>query len=244
MDKEEEKKEETETVVLGIDIGIVNLSYCVLSGILGKNVSVLEWKRISLLEHFGFAPNVTFKKFTMADMIQVIQFGIPRLFSTELLKKHKVEHVVIEQQMRKKPMVVLSQLLLHFFRNQMDQCTTRIQTNYKLSTCALIPASRKYEIDLLDAYDEKKQALYKNRKLLSVRLMKHLCKDLCLELPSDGNGAKKMDDLADSFLLAYSGLRRWVQHRYYYGSPPGKTDVFFGMKAFCAGEKGPPSEDG
>ena len=192
---------------LGIDIGLVNFSYCVLRKKIDKTQEILEWKRINLLDMCGFESGFSCKKVTPIDLHNISDFVFPKLFSKEFIEKYDVTHVAIEQQPHGKfcqiKMITLSHLLFSYFRRIV------FQLQLPLTTVKMMAASQKYQQQFLEKYKLSKQKRYNNRKALGVEITERLAADLLLDI-TEMTKLEKPDDMADSFLLAYSEQLAWT----------------------------------
>lgn len=185
-------------VFLGIDIGIRNLSYCQIR-ISEKTKTIERWGLVSILDNDD--DNV--KDLCSSDIHNLCAYKLPQFFTDT---STVVTHVCIEQQpggkyANPKPMLV-SHLVYHFFHAKL----MNIKRNDKLQSVQFVAPSRKYQPSWLKSFNEQKQSKYACRKQLSVRL----CANLINKDSVDNSSGitlemyKKSDDLADSFLLAYT----------------------------------------
>ena len=84
---------------LGIDIGLVNFSFCVLRCDEEDAQHVLEWQRVNLLDLCGYPEGFSCKKLTPVDLHNIAEIALPQLFDpTSFLGRYTVQHVAIEQQ--------------------------------------------------------------------------------------------------------------------------------------------------
>ncbi len=215
-------------VTLGVDIGLINFSYCVLRCAQNneeeeevgedqmedekdeeKKWSVREWKLVNLLDLAGFEPGFSCNKVTPVDLHNIADFVLPALFSLEFLQNHQVQHVAIEQQPHGKyantRMIALSHLVFSFFRRILIGGGEQSP----LITVAMVSAGCKYQKVFLEKYGLTKQTKYSARKSLGVDMAERLCGEMDISAEAMSI-ATKNDDLADSFLLAYSEQLKWV----------------------------------
>jgi len=192
-------------VTLGIDIGLVNLSFCVLAK--DDDIYVpLCWKNIDLMQLAGLG-HVSCRDVTPMDLHDIASFVIPSLFGLDFLRLHNIQHVAIEQQPHGKysniKMIVISHLIYSYFRHLI---IAPIRTVSALVTVTMMSAAKKYDPLVLKLYNLSKQKIYKDRKRLSVQLTERICSDIgvCTTGVFD---AHKCDDLADSFLLAHACMK-------------------------------------
>jgi len=192
---------------LGIDIGIINFSFCVLQQNQDQKQKILEWKRVNLLDLCGFENGFSCKKVTPIDLHNISDFVFPKLFSMEFMKKYTVNHIAIEQQPHGKfgqiKMIMLSHLLFSYFRRLV------FNLQWPLLTVSMMSASQKYQKKFLTKYELTKQKRYNNRKALGVELAEKIGADLLLDM-NEMTKLEKADDMADSFLIAYSEQLNWI----------------------------------
>lgn len=202
------------TVTLGIDIGFVNFSFCVLEqgdqG--GQGHMILAWENLNILALAGFEPGFSCSKLTPTDIHNIAELLTAVHFGCRFLALHKIQHVAIEQQPHGKygnmKMITLSHLLHSYFRRRI--LDTPPHEDCFLQTSTLMAASQKYQASFLNRFGLEKQKVYKNRKALGVRLMTLLLEELKISVVVGPLDKKKQDDFADSFLLAYSSMLLWT----------------------------------
>lgn len=197
-------------VIVGVDIGIRNFSFCVLRED-GKTLRVLEWRNVDLRASCPGLSGLSCKKLTPADLHDVAQCGLFRdLLSEDFVRRHRVQHVAIEQQPQGKygnmRMILLSHLLLGHFLRMLRRLAP--EEGFPLKTAALVSASTKYPKWLLDRHGWAKQKNYEKRKRLGVSTARLLCRNHNIEWNQEAK--KKEDDYADSFLLAYFRMGVWM----------------------------------
>jgi hypothetical protein len=185
---------------LGIDIGLRNFSYCVIRTTAGgvDVVDVVDWQLVDLMEMCGFAKGFSCNRITSKDLHDIGDFVFPLIFSCDYMNKHGVNHIAIEQQphgrLSNPKMIALTHILYSYMRSLF----TNLKCGSPLRTVVLMAASQKYNTPLLARFGFSKQKDYKERKLLSVKLVQAILGTV--DFP---HGVTKVDDLADSFLLAY-----------------------------------------
>jgi hypothetical protein len=211
---EEKKKEQMEdmsstVVVMGIDIGIRNLSFCVLAEEhKGQRLTTSSWKTVDLLASLPGAEGLSCNKVTPLDLHEITHYVFGEIFSDDFIRKNGVQHIVIEQQPHGKyanvKMIVLSHLLLDHFRRMVYRRAA--ESDFPLKTAGFVSAATKYPNWFLRKNGWKKQKKYDKRKRLGIVIAETLCRwhDLHWEMEH-----KKKDDYADSFLLAYFQLSLW-----------------------------------
>jgi hypothetical protein len=154
----------------------------------------------------------------MSDIHLLINTAIPEIWQTRC-QPHQIQHIAIEQQPQGKyantKMIILSHLLVRYFQEH-------IATGPHLVTCRLVSAGKKYNKQFLARCQCTRERKYKNRKLLSIRLCRSLCQEFC---PTVMNRlkCKKADDLADSFLMAFSEHLEWEKPYGLNGKPDALT---------------------
>lgn len=170
---------------LAIDIGVRNLSYCVLD-----DSKIYDWQHVDLL--LRYTPYKSFKQMKLMHISALCDY-----LCQDLFQSIQVHHVIIEQQPfgsrgGSQKLGLLSHLLFEYFK------TRRSRIGWPTSIC-IQPAQSKYCKAWLSEFKYGKQRIYNQRKQLSILLCKALLKTrlykACLR-----PGAKR-DDYADSFLL-------------------------------------------
>jgi hypothetical protein len=193
---------------LGIDVGLRNLSLCVLQ----KNndqYSILDWRLVDVRQLCGLK-QVSCKKLTSAQIHNIAHFVLPRIFPKDYMKKHAIAHVSIEQQpmgrMTNQRMVLFSQLLFHYFRTFI----WNVEWGDYIQTVRLTSAGQKYQKSWMTTYGLQTSKKYKIRKENSIILCERLCSDLHVQGDkSIFDDDTKKDDLADAFLLALVIWLKW-----------------------------------
>jgi hypothetical protein len=185
-------------MVLGIDIGLVNFSYCFLSM---KGRGVRAWDTVNLLSLCGMS--IQCSKVTPADLHSIAEVVFPSIFGD----LSGVRHVAIEQQPHGKyantKMIVLSHLTLAYFRRLARDPASPVVT------ARMVPPGQKYNQGFLASTGlPVKKRKYADRKLLGVQLAHAIGPRLGVDM-SRMDCSHKKDDLADSFLLAYVELLTW-----------------------------------
>lgn len=220
---------------LGIDIGIVNFSFCVLRIDQDGRQTVKRWERVNLLNMCMFPKTFSCKKIKPVDIHTIAETVLPKLFdAVDFIQAHEIHHVAIEQQPHGKyantRMISFSHLVFAYFR--------RLVCRGVITTVRFMSASQKYQRKFLDQTGLRRAKGYKNRKDLGVCIVRFFCDKFGIALECFETEGKK-DDLADSFLLAYSEQLLWVN---FYGIKSELTslggmeeDVEGGLKAGSAG---------
>lgn len=191
---------------LGIDIGLVNFSYCVVREKDGC-ITIPDWKVINLLDMMGFVAGFPCAKVTPVDLHNIVDFVLPTIFGVDFFQSYNVQHVAIEQQPHGKyghiRMIALSHLIFSHFRRMVFGATNSVLS------VVMVSAACKYQKAFLDKFGFEKQKQYNRRKNLGVDIAMGLCKELAIPTTLIEDAPKK-DDLADSFLLAYAELLKWL----------------------------------
>ena len=192
------------TACLGIDVGIRNLSYCILQREENNTFRIPEWRLVDVLQLCGMA-DVSCDKLTSNEIHDIASFALPKIFSVNSLQLHNIAHVSIEQQPHGKygnqKIILFSHLIFEYFRSRL----LNQSIGDKLETVFFTGAAKKYEKKWLVEHRLPKPTNYAQRKQTSVKLCDLLCKNMGLSLSPIG---AKRDDLADAFLLALIGWDR------------------------------------
>jgi hypothetical protein len=184
---------------LGIDVGIRNLSFCILQL---EPSAILKWELIDVLELCGL-PDLSCTKLTSSQMHDIARYALPRIFPVQLIQSNQISHVSIEQQPHGKygnqKIILFSHLIYDYFRqylfNQVYGDT--------METVVFTGAAKKYDKLWFVKYGLPKPKNYADRKSTSTQLCHLLCDEM--QLPRMPTGHCKEDDLADAFLLAVIG---------------------------------------
>jgi hypothetical protein len=185
---------------LGIDIGIRNLSSCLIKKQKTGTWTIVQWKLIDMLDFC----NNRFRSCNDMHSIDVHSLSehlLPKLFP---LNKFPT-YVCIEQQPHGKygnqKLVLLSHLIYSYFR----QVLINAKFGQNLLAVKFVSPNSKYCNPWLQKYGHVKGKTYVARKKLSVALFKNLVHEhkVCNESGISFDDHNKKDDLADSFLLAF-----------------------------------------
>jgi len=173
-------------IITGIDIGIKNMSYCTIDTL--PNLRIINWQVVDLLDLSEI--EVPCNKLTLLQIHEIAEKCFVHVFPIAVYGNHVI---AIESQPMGKhssnQMVLLSHLLLSYFRRSLMDGNAYLQS-----------PRLKYNKGWISQFNLVKKSSYRSRKLLSIDLMKHLCRLFGIHdsIPVH----TKMDDLADSFLLA------------------------------------------
>lgn len=178
------EKKSTETW-LAIDIGVRNLSYCILD-----EEQIYDWQHVDLL--LRYTPYKSFKQMKLMHIS-----ALRDLLCQDLFQAIQVHHVVIEQQPfgsrgGSQKLGLLSHLLFEYFKSR------RSKSGWPASVC-IQPAQSKYCKAWLSEFKQGKKRVYKQRKQLSILLCEALLKARSYDARL--RPGPKRDDYADSFLL-------------------------------------------
>ena len=192
---------------LGIDVGIRNLSFCVLQKSKEGQFCIVDWQLIDVLQLCGLDGSCD--DLTSNEIHDIARHALPLIFPTNFIQRYQIAHVGIEQQPHGKygnqKIILFSHLLFEYFRSSL----LNQHRGDTLQTVAFTGAAKKYDKQWLAMFKLSKPTTYIERKQTSVRLCKLFCAKFQLsELPKAT--LAKQDDLADAFLLAYIAWSHWL----------------------------------
>lgn len=197
------------TSCLGIDVGIRNLSYCILYKS-GETYTLGPWELVDVMDRCGLG-GMSCKKLTSGQIHTIAAFVLPLTFPPEFIQQHKIAHVSIEQQPHGKygnqSIILFSHLLYDYFRSLI----WGVKWGSVIQTVNFTGAGQKYQKAWMELYNLEGSSKYSNRKKNSILL----CENLLADLDVQGNkgpfreNPRKADDLADAFLLALTVWDRW-----------------------------------
>jgi hypothetical protein len=171
-------------VIIGFDVGIRNMSFCELLVDASKKCTVQRWEVVDLMDGDAASAN----KIKFESLHQKLECFLNSNFPPEL----PVNAIGIELQPQGRlsnlRMQIISHLIYAFFRTRLNQGA--------IENVRFIAAKLKYPKKHMIACGLTCSRVYKERKRNSVVLCRHLTPGL----PDRG----KIDDLADSFLIAYA----------------------------------------
>lgn len=188
-------------VVVGIDIGIRNLSLCELVQCPGSGVlEIRRWELVDMLEGTQWESARTV---TAGAIHAMMEFQLSRLFPDKYCRSH-VHHVCIEAQPLGKFTNNRTQLVSHLIYEHFRRHLRDVRVGETLQSVTFTQPGRKYSDAWLGRYGLKKGKKHADRKLLSVQLCTGLLRDEGVQNATSVThvGARKADDLADAFLLA------------------------------------------
>ena len=193
------------TACLGIDVGLRNLSYCILQKT-DEKFSITDWKLIDVLRLCGLDGSCD--KLTSNEIHDIANYALPLLFPPDTIHRYNIAHVAIEQQPHGKygnqKIILFSHLIYNFFRIQL----LNQKVGDKLETVVFTGSAKKYEKKWLLDNGLPRPTTYAQRKETSVQLCNIFCKSLHVRTLS-GHLTDKQDDLADAFLLAFIAWQNW-----------------------------------
>lgn len=195
------------SAALGIDVGIRNLSFCVLQKDSAGHFHIIDWQLIDVLQVCGIDSSCD--QLTSNEIHDIASYALPLIFPIDFIQKNLIAHVSIEQQPHGKygnqKIILFSHLLFEYFRNPLFNQ----KKGDLLQTVAFTGAAKKYDRRWLSLHNLPKPKTYTQRKQTSVQLCQLFCAQLKLqELPFTRD---KQDDLADAFLLAYIAWEHWME---------------------------------
>jgi hypothetical protein len=172
--------------VLGIDVGIRNLSFCELAVDPSKTFAVKQWEVVDLLDGDVQSAN----KVHLETLHHRLEEFLAETFPPNKVADFSAVGIELQPQGRLSNlrMLIVSHLIYAYFRGMRNQGA--------LQTVRFVAAKLKYPKKHMTACGLRSSRIYKERKRNSV----NLCKHLTTGLPVRG----KVDDLADSFLIAHA----------------------------------------
>ena len=179
-----QSKKKMDRVIIGFDVGIRNMSFCELHVDSSRNFVVKRWEVVDLMGGDAASANKI--------NLEALHIKLEAFLTANFLPDAVVNSVGIELQPQGRlsnlRMQIISHLIYAFFRTRVNQGT--------VDSVHFISAKLKYPKKHMLACGLKSSRVYKERKSNSVSLCRHLTPGL----PAKG----KLDDLADSFLIAHA----------------------------------------
>ena len=174
-------------VILGFDVGVRNLSFCELLVEPSGTHTTQRWEVVDLIDGDVQSAN----KVKLEELHLRLESFLTSHFPHETVLNH-VCAVGIELQPQGRlsnlRMLIVSHLIYAHFRSMLNKGS--------LKSVRFIAAKLKYPRKHMTACGLRSSRVYKERKRNSVSL----CRHLTVGLPAKG----KVDDLADSFLIAHA----------------------------------------
>jgi hypothetical protein len=169
-------------LILGIDVGIRHLSFCELLVEPTKTFAIKRWQVVDLIDGDVQSAN----KIKLETLHHRLEEFLSDTFPPATVSQFATVGIELQPQGRLSNlrMLIVSHLMYAYFRSH--QC----------HHVRFVSAKLKYPKKHMTACGLRCSRLYKERKKNSV----HLCKHLTAGLPNTG----KVDDLADSFLIAHA----------------------------------------
>jgi hypothetical protein len=165
--------------ILSIDVGIKNLSYCLLETLSSK-ITIKEWNNISVT-------NANCKKIKLDILTECILTTLGAYFDDSLT----VDVILIENQpMLKNGMMKTVSVIIYTYFNML-----RLQYG-NIGEVRFISASNKLKCQT--SIINTKKDNYKDRKLLSINIAREYIQKLCPERYEWFESQTKKDDCADS----------------------------------------------
>jgi hypothetical protein len=170
--------------IIGFDVGIRNMSFCEMTVDGSGSFAVKRWEVVDLMGGDLASAN----KINLEELHQKVELFLLANFPADLA----VNAIGIELQPQGRlsnlRMQIVSHLIYAFFRTKLNRG--------EIDSVRFISAKLKYPKKHMLACGLKSSRVYKERKRNSVALCRHLTPGL----PAKG----KLDDLADSFLIAHA----------------------------------------
>lgn len=169
-------------LILGIDVGIRHLSFCELLVEPATNFAVKRWQVVDLIDGDVQSAN----KIHLETLHHRLEEFLSDTFPAATVNQYAAVGIELQPQGRLSNlrMLIVSHLIYAYFRSHKGQ---RVR---------FVAAKLKYPKKHMTACGLRCSRIYKERKKNSVAL----CKHLTTGLPATG----KVDDLADSFLIAHA----------------------------------------
>ena len=185
---------------VGFDIGLRNFSFCEISW-QNERWYIHRWELIDIVQWANYK---NIKQITISDLHIIIRTLLQTLYPKPL----NIHHVGIETQSFGKKNILLASLVYEYFYS----IWFNHQPKDQLKSVCFIPGTAKYRKEWLRTYQCKTEKKYTLRKKLSKILAVNLLKTYKFSyiqqpnilLTSLNNNIIKQDDLADSFLIAFT----------------------------------------
>lgn len=182
------------TTILSIDVGIKNLSFCVLKSS-PDTTTIQEWKNIQVFEG-------NIKKLPIEDLTEIIIESLMQHFD----ENSSIDVVLIENQpMLKNGLMKTVAVVIFTFFNMM-----KIQFG-NVQSVKFISATNKLKCAMVERLNVSKND-YKDRKRLSIELAKLYIPILCPSKLEWFISQKKKDDCADSLTQGIYYIENVLKH--------------------------------
>jgi len=176
----------TQTTILAFDVGIKNLSYCLI-----RDKEIIDWNLVNIADD----PSIKNNNLTL---ISPILFKILQ----DKFEQEHIDYVVIENQpVLKNPTMKSIQMLIYSYFTYLKYIEEKTITGIHFIGAGTKVKLAEKILKEKDIAFEKQGAKYKYNKDISKLCVSELLKDKA-ELLSFYSGHKKKDDLADCYLLA------------------------------------------
>jgi hypothetical protein len=176
------------TKILSFDVGIKNLSYCIISvddNDNEKSMKILDWDVLQVTD-------ANCKKIKLDDLSCDVLTCLNNNFNSE----ECIDYVIIENQpsLKNGNMKTVAVIIYTFFQMM------KLQYN-QIKQVKFISAANKLKVKKgKDIGFNLKKDTYKERKQTSIELTRKYLIDMCPEKLEWFNGCTKQDDLSDSYL--------------------------------------------
>lgn len=180
------------SVVLGIDVGLVNFAYCVRDKTTRREIRKIE--NVDLVELYNDTRkhrrgSKTFRKLTYDNIHQICAIVFSHVLTPQLVKNVDAIRIECMPPKSKKKIWLLSHLIFQY-------CTTAFQVS-----CRLVHAKKKFECHKhLVPHFLQRTKTYEGRKSVATKLFLDFMRAKDIDPAPLG---PKLDDVADAFLLTY-----------------------------------------
>ena len=170
------------SVILSIDVGIKNLSYCLFS-VSNDCVSIKDWKNLIVIEG-------NTKKVEFDELVEYVLDTLSEEFSNNDFAANTV--LIENQPMLKNGLMKTISVVIYTYFKMMS-----IQTGC-IDNVKFVSASNKLKCKRKPIDSECSKASYKDRKQLSIQIALQYINRLCPDKLNWFHEQKKKDDLADA----------------------------------------------
>jgi hypothetical protein len=175
--------------ILSIDVGIKNLSYCVLDVEEGK-VQVVEWHNVAVTD-------ANCKKIKLEDISDAVLCTLMEKFDDTFV----ATTVLIENQpMLKNGLMKTVAVIIYTYFNMLKLQYGNVQSVKFLSASNKLKCKKLRDISSHSRNVDVEKKTYKDRKKLSIELCRRYVSSVCPHLQEWFNKEKKQDDISDCFL--------------------------------------------
>lgn len=171
--------------ILAIDIGIKNLSYCILYSEGDNDMHITDWQNISVME-------TNCRKASITEITEAILSKLMELFDSDT----SVDIVAIENQpMLKNGMMKTVSVIIYTYFNMLKIMFGNVKDVKFISASNKLKCQKAVEI-------AKTTTNYKDRKNASIEVVRKYLECIAPERLEWFNSQPKLDDLADCALFA------------------------------------------